>query len=97
MLLYFKIYFNNIEVISYSNKGPISTRTEEVLKLKICVNNNIYIYIFNHVFPWRNTVQVLQHSGAVTRKRLRTSEFLREVGNLFAPSVSRTVASSDSD
>ena len=40
---------------------------------------------------------VLQHSGTVTRKRLRTSEFLREVGNLFAPSVSRTSASSDSD
>jgi hypothetical protein len=43
MLLYFKIYFNNIEVISYSNKGPISTRTEEVLKLKICVNNNVLV------------------------------------------------------
>jgi hypothetical protein len=28
-------------------------------------------------------------------KTLRTSEFLREVGNLFAPSVSRTTASSD--
>jgi hypothetical protein len=43
MLLYFKIYFNNIEVISCSNIEPISTR-------------------------------------------LRTSEFLREVGNLFTPS-----------
>jgi plasmid maintenance system killer protein len=30
-------------------------------------------------------------------KTLRTSEFLLEVGNLFAPSVSRTAASSDSD
>jgi hypothetical protein len=44
MFLYFKIYFNNIEVISYSNIGPISTRTEEVLKLKICVNNNVDIF-----------------------------------------------------
>ena len=34
MLLYFKIYFNNIEVISYSNIGPISTRP---LRLSFCV------------------------------------------------------------
>ena len=74
MLLYFKIYFNNIEVISYSNIGPISTRTEEVLKLKICVNNNVWLMSSN--LPYikdRHTEKpkvVLQHSGTVTRKRL---------------------------
>ena len=66
MLLYFKIYFNNIEVISYSNNGNIG--------------------------PTHVSLRELYEE-----KTLRTSEFLREVGNLFAPSVSRTAASSDSD